>query len=68
MQSPETAPKDVDVIGIDNHGFVGRYRRNSAGGWVPFCRRIPLFNDEDMAGWIDLPVEAMSLSYLQSDN
>lgn len=60
MRKPEDAPPDSDVIGIDNHGFVGRYRRNGDGGWVPFCRHDPLFDDADMAGWINLPAETGS--------
>ena len=55
MKDPSTAPADTWVIGIDNHGFVGRYLRNSDGGWIPFAQRHPLFSDDDMAGWIDLP-------------
>jgi hypothetical protein len=63
MRKPEDAPADLDVIGIDNHGFCGRYRRKKNGGWVPFGRNAPLFDDGDMAGWVSLPVEGVDTEF-----
>lgn len=56
LKPPEKASNNHDVIAIDNHGFALRMRRTIDGTWVRHTgRRVPILDDRDIAGWIEMP-------------
>ncbi len=57
-QPIETAPFSRDVIVLDKHEFVYRARRHKTGivcGWVVMGGRWPVFEDNELYGWMPLP-------------
>lgn len=52
------APKDKDIIILDNHFFVYRAHWKIFGkmeGWTVLGQKIPTFTNDDLRGWIPFP-------------
>lgn len=64
VQAPGYAPHDRDVVAFDRHGFAYRARRDRHGGWSIFGRRrVPVFTDSDLVGWVALPRAVRDYDY-----
>jgi len=64
VKAPSYAPSDRDVVTSDRHGFAYRARRDIRGGWSLFgSRRVPIFTDADLVGWIALPRAVRDYDY-----